>query len=51
MSRSAATRRSAANGGGAQLELSQAGATLSGSKVGVSGQSMTEITGALVKIN
>lgn len=41
----------AANGGGAELELAAAGAKLSGSKVGVSGQSMTEITGALVKIN
>jgi type VI secretion system secreted protein VgrG len=41
----------AANGGGAELELSAAGANLSGSKVGVSGQSMTEITGAVVKIN
>ncbi|HEX3696409.1 MAG TPA: type VI secretion system tip protein TssI/VgrG [Polyangia bacterium] len=40
-----------ANGGGAQLELAVAGATLSGSKVGISGQSTTEITGALVKIN
>lgn len=41
----------AANGGKAQVELSAAGATMSGSKVGVSGQSMTEITGAVVKIN
>jgi len=41
----------AANGHGAQLELSAAGATLSGTKVGISGESMTEITGAVVKIN
>jgi type VI secretion system secreted protein VgrG len=40
-----------ANGGGSQLELSVAGANLSGQKVGISGSSMTEITGALVKIN
>ena len=38
-------------GASAGVELSAAGATMSGSKVGISGQSMTEITGALVKIN
>jgi type VI secretion system secreted protein VgrG len=41
-----------ANGGsGGQLELEASGAKLSGPQVGVSGQGMTEITGALVKIN
>jgi type VI secretion system secreted protein VgrG len=41
----------AANGGGAQVELTQAGATMAGAKVGINGSSMTEIMGAIVKIN
>jgi type VI secretion system secreted protein VgrG len=41
----------AANGGGSQVELTQAGATMSGQKIGVSGATITEITGAIVKIN
>jgi type VI secretion system secreted protein VgrG len=38
-------------GGGSQLELAEAGATISGQKVSVTGTSMTEVTGATVKIN
>jgi uncharacterized protein (DUF2345 family) len=40
-----------ANGGGSQVELTAASAKVSGAQVSVSGQGMTEITGALVKIN
>jgi hypothetical protein len=40
-----------ANGGGAGLELTQPGATMSGTSATVSGATMTEITGAIVKIN
>jgi type VI secretion system secreted protein VgrG len=38
-------------GGGSQVELIQAGATVSGAKIGISGASMTEIMGGIVKIN
>ena len=40
-----------ATGGGAGLELTSPGATMSGTKATVSGSTMTEITGAIVKIN
>jgi type VI secretion system secreted protein VgrG len=40
-----------ATGGGSGVELTQPGATLSGTKATVSGTSMTEITGGVVKIN
>jgi type VI secretion system secreted protein VgrG len=40
-----------ANGGGSGLELAQPGATMSGNNATMSGQVMTEITGAIVKIN
>jgi len=40
-----------ATGGGSGVELHQPGATLSGAKATVSGGSMTEITGGVVKIN
>ena len=39
------------NGGGSTVGLEAAGATMSGMKVGVSGATITEITGALIKIN
>jgi type VI secretion system secreted protein VgrG len=39
------------NGGGSTVGLEQAGATMKGMKVGVTGESVTEITGALIKIN
>ncbi len=39
------------NGGGSGVELAAAGATVSGTKVTASGTAMTEITGAIVKIN
>jgi len=39
------------SGGNAGTELSAAGATMSGTKVSISGAAMTEITGAIVKIN
>ncbi|HVY37533.1 MAG TPA: type VI secretion system tip protein TssI/VgrG [Polyangia bacterium] len=39
------------NGGGAGVELTAAGAKVSGTKVTASGTAMTEITGAVVKIN
>lgn len=39
------------SGASAGTELSAAGATMSGMKVSVSGSTMTEITGAIVKIN
>ena len=38
-------------GASAGVELSAAGATMSGTKVSISGSAMTEITGAIVKIN
>jgi type VI secretion system secreted protein VgrG len=41
----------AAIGGGSQVELTQGGATMSGAKIGISGASMTEIMGGIVKIN
>ena len=40
-----------ADGGGAGLELTAAGATMSGTKATVSGAAMTEITGGMVKVN
>lgn len=40
-----------ANGGGAGVELAAAGAKVSGAKATVSGTSMTEVTGPMVKIN
>jgi type VI secretion system secreted protein VgrG len=39
------------NGGGSTVGLEQAGATMKGMKVGISGDTVTEITGALIKIN
>jgi type VI secretion system secreted protein VgrG len=39
------------SGGGSTVGLEQAGATMKGMKVGVSGDTLTEITGALIKIN
>jgi type VI secretion system secreted protein VgrG len=39
------------SGGGSTVGLEQAGATMKGMKVGVSGDTVTEITGALIKIN
>jgi len=39
------------SGGGSTVGLEAAGATMAGMKVGVSGQAITEITGALIKIN
>ena len=41
----------AANGGGSQVELTKASAKVSGAQVGIAGQGITEITGAMVKIN
>src|SRR5262249_50712847 len=41
----------AAVGGGSQVELTKGGATMSGPKIGISGASMTEIMGGIVKIN
>jgi type VI secretion system secreted protein VgrG len=40
-----------ADGGGAGVELTAEGAKMSGAKASVSGTAMTEITGAMVKIN
>jgi type VI secretion system secreted protein VgrG len=40
-----------ADGAGAGLELTAAGATMSGTKATVSGAAMTEITGGMVKVN
>jgi type VI secretion system secreted protein VgrG len=40
-----------ATGGGSAVELAAAGATVSGTKVSISGTAMTEVTGAIVKIN
>ncbi|HET6150576.1 MAG TPA: type VI secretion system tip protein TssI/VgrG [Polyangia bacterium] len=40
-----------ATGGGSGVELHQPGATMSGAKATVSGSTMTEITGGVVKIN
>ena len=40
-----------ATGGGSGVELTQPGATMTGTKATVSGSTMTEITGGLVKIN
>ena len=40
-----------ATGGGSGVELTQPGATMSGTKATVSGSTMTEITGGVVKIN
>jgi hypothetical protein len=40
-----------ANGGGAGVELVAAGATMSGTKVSISGTATAEMTGAIVKIN
>jgi type VI secretion system secreted protein VgrG len=40
-----------ATGGGSGIDLVAAGATMSGTKATVSGTAMTEITGAMVKIN
>jgi type VI secretion system secreted protein VgrG len=40
-----------ATGGGSGMELVAAGATMSGTKTTVSGTAVTEITGAIVKIN
>ena len=39
------------SGGGSTVGLEQAGATMKGMKVGISGDAITEITGALIKIN
>jgi type VI secretion system secreted protein VgrG len=39
------------SGGGSTVGLEQAGATMKGMKVGVTGEAITEITGALIKIN
>jgi type VI secretion system secreted protein VgrG len=39
------------SGAGSTVGLDAAGATMSGMKAGVSGQAVTEITGALIKIN
>jgi type VI secretion system secreted protein VgrG len=39
------------SGGGSTVGLEQAGATMKGMKVGVTGSAVTEITGALIKIN
>jgi type VI secretion system secreted protein VgrG len=41
----------ALSGGGSTVGLEKAGATMAGMKVGVSGNAITEITGALIKIN
>ncbi|HVZ89901.1 MAG TPA: type VI secretion system tip protein TssI/VgrG [Polyangia bacterium] len=40
-----------ATGGGSAVKLEAAGATMSGTKATISGSSMTEITGGMVKIN
>jgi type VI secretion system secreted protein VgrG len=45
------TKISLSGGGSSGLELAAAGATMSGPKVTVSGSAMTEISGAIVKIN
>jgi type VI secretion system secreted protein VgrG len=39
------------SGGGSTVGLEKAGATMKGMKVGVTGEAITEITGALIKIN
>ena len=39
------------SGGGSTVGLEQAGATMKGMKVGISGDAITEISGALIKIN
>jgi type VI secretion system secreted protein VgrG len=41
----------AGSGGGATIELTAAGASMAGSKVSIAGQAVTEVSGALVKIN
>jgi len=45
------SQKVAIGGGTSTVELDQAGAKMSGMKVGISGQAVTEITGALIKIN
>jgi type VI secretion system secreted protein VgrG len=45
------SQKVALSGGGSTVGLEASGATMSGMKVGVSGQAITEITGALIKIN
>jgi type VI secretion system secreted protein VgrG len=45
------SQKVAIGGGGSSVELQAAGASVSGTKVTVSGTAMTEITGAMVKIN
>jgi len=45
------TKVAATGGGASSLELAAAGPTMSGPKVTVSGSGVTEITGAVVKIN
>jgi type VI secretion system secreted protein VgrG len=45
------SQKVALSGGGSTVGLEASGATMAGMKVGVSGQAITEITGALIKIN
>ncbi len=45
------SQKVSATGGGSGVELAAAGAKMSGTKATISGTAMTEITGAIVKIN
>jgi type VI secretion system secreted protein VgrG len=45
------SQKVALSGGGSTVGLEASGATMSGMKIGVSGSAITEITGALIKIN